>query len=317
MPCFIFGCFCILESFLLAVKGWAPGGLDGKGILINVKTVEFSSLEGHLSLLTRQSYWFGIVVWNVFSLLWCRGLLSYRLVYLKMRICEALGLQMIVVWKLSLMAALYMGKYFLENLNLTISVLLYASVTSCQSTSGAAKLIITVLSTFSFSKFYFWWQIKPLKRGMKFIGPLDRIYVSLCVTATLELIPSHWDDDKINSPSLSGGVKLLLSVTSSGLWVISLQQWDTLFLKSLFCRTFWKWILLSNATTCDCRVTCVNKPSSCGICRGRRGPFLTKQVTRWQCDISNQSCPHPKQTFIHCSNITIAFLTTCWRMWET
>lgn len=165
---------------------------------------------------------------------------------------------MIVVWKLSLMAALYMGKYFLENLNLTISLLLYASVTSCQSSSGAAKLIITVLSTFSFSKFYFWWQIKPLKRGMKFIGPLDRIYVSLCVTATLELIPSHWDDDKINSPSLSGGVKLLLSVTSSGLWVIFLQQWDTLFLKSLFCRTFWKWNLLSNARTCDCCVTCVN-----------------------------------------------------------
>lgn len=101
----------------------------------------------------------------------------------------------------------------LKELNSPVSLLHYASVTCCQFCSGANGLII---AQFSISlKLCFWWQMKPLIQGMKLIRPLDHIYVNWCANLRSQYAT------KITTIFTYNGFKLLLSVTLSGLWVMS------------------------------------------------------------------------------------------------
>lgn len=76
-----------------------------------------------------------------------------------------------------------------------------------------------------------WWQIKPFNQGVKLIGPLDHIYVSWCHSSLEKWSPGCHQN---NHPPPVGSVKLLLSVTFSGRWVMSSSNETLLLVFHLF-----------------------------------------------------------------------------------
>lgn len=111
-------------------------------------------------------------------------------VYLKWRICEALGLQMIVVLK-----RLNVGKH-LKNINSALSLLHDVSVTCCQFSSGEIRLIIAQYSTLL--KFRFDARLSHLgHEAYWFTG--SYLCKLMCLSSIRELISNHKDATKITT----------------------------------------------------------------------------------------------------------------------
>ncbi len=143
---------------------------------------------------------------------------EYRRVYLKRRTCEALGLQMFVVQKWLLMTILNMGK-ILKKMKSAVSLLHYASVTCCQFSAGENRLMKAQFSTAL--KLCLDCRLSHLIRAWSFlvIGSFI-LSVNGCVT---RMPPKQPPVSPISR------VKLLLSVTLSGRWVMSSSN-ETLLL---------------------------------------------------------------------------------------
>lgn len=151
----------------------------------------------------------------------------------------------------------------------------------------------------------FWWRIKPLNRDTTCIDPLDHIYVSL--PPYFQSLGCHHN----NLPSPYSSVKLLSSVTLSGLWVMSSSN-ETLCLSLSLFFLLHNFSLFSNPGLCvraihsklftSCHTRLNHKSVQCGTIS--RSSQSTSKIMR----SAISPCPviHPKAR-------TSSLPTTCWQ----